>query len=378
MRGRCFLLRLAFPLRLALRPVLRGTRRGTSRDKTFYVWSNVVLGTWTRPPLSAQIALMVDTGEAKNGTGLGRIVKVTLALAILASLIYHVNVHELVQALGQLTWGTFTLLALWAVILIYVSALKWSYFLRALGRRMPLLQLFNLYLVGYFVNLVLPSFIGGDAVRSWYAGKETGQHQAMTATILERYTGLTAMIVLALFFMWFVSFITWQIECVVLVVAFGVVVVTVLALSPKLISLVERLPYAQLLTKHVHKIQEGFYTARKDRLLLVKAFVLSFAYHTFTIGNTAAAAWAVGWWNPPIQDLFVVIPLILLLGALPITPGGLGIQEGAFYYFLHQLGATPAQAMGVAVVLRVKSYILALIGGVVWLRLRRVSDCRRS
>jgi glycosyltransferase 2 family protein len=297
--------------------------------------------------------------------------KVLLALLILGSLIYHVNVHDLVLALCQLTLGTFTLLALWAVILIYVSALKWSYFLRALGTRMPVLQLFNLYLVGYFVNLILPSFIGGDAIRSWYAGKQTGQHAALTATILERYTGLSAMVILAVVFMWFVEFVTWQIKLVVVFVALGLALATVLALSPTLIAQLERLPKAATLTKHLRKIQDGFHTARRDNMLLAKAFVLSFAYHTFTIGNTVAAAWAVGWWDPPVQDLFVVVPLILLVGAVPITPGGLGIQEGAFYYFLYQLGATPAQAMGVAVVLRAKGYILALLGGLVWLRLRR-------
>ena len=63
---------------------------------------------------------------------------------------------------------------------------------------MPVLHLFNLYLVGYFVNLFMPSYLGGDLVRSWYAGKEIGQHEALAATILERYTGFVAMIVLAI------------------------------------------------------------------------------------------------------------------------------------------------------------------------------------
>ena len=92
-------------------------------------------------------------------------------------------------------------------------------------------------------------------------------------------------------------------------------------------------------------------------------------YHTVTVVNTLAAAAAVGWSQPPVAELFVVLPLILLVGALPLTPNGLGIQEGAFFFFLCAVGASPAQALGVALVLRAKSYVLALFGWLVWLTL---------
>ena len=88
---------------------------------------------------------------------------------------------------------------------------------------------------------------------------------------------------------------------------------------------------------------------------------------------------AVGWEEIPWGDLFVVVPLILLIGAVPVSPQGLGIQEGAFVFFLSGVGASSGQAMAIALVLRAKSYLLAAVGGLLWFGLSRsVSDSSKA
>jgi uncharacterized membrane protein YbhN (UPF0104 family) len=119
------------------------------------------------------------------------------------------------------------------------------------------------------------------------------------------------------------------------------------------------------------RLQEGVQWGLSDRPLLIRAGILSLIFHLLTIVNTAAVAHAVGWHAVPWSDLLVVVPLILLVGAIPISPQGLGIQEGAFLFFLHSVGATSGQALAVALVLRAKSYVLALCGGLLWLTLVR-------
>lgn len=290
---------------------------------------------------------------------------------VILLLFFFVDVNALWAALSQLTMETLLYLFLLAALLIYVSALKWQLFLEALGAPVSVLHLSRLYMVGYFINLIVPSYLGGDALRSWYAGKKVGQHEAATATILERYTGFVAMVFLGCVFVWFVDSVTVQIRLAMLCVALGLVTITAIALSPRLLKLLSRLPQLRSIVKHIEKVQAGFHLAKKDKSLLLKAMALSFLFHTATVVNTIAAAYAVGWYNPPMGDLFVVLPLILLIGAIPIAPSGLGIQEGAFMFFLTGLGATPAQALGVGVVLRAKAYVVALFGGLVWYQLRR-------
>jgi len=299
-------------------------------------------------------------------------------LCLILVLAYLVDLGELWKCLSQLTLEIAGYLGLLSVLLIYISALKWKIFLEAFEAAGSVIRLFNLYLVGYFVNLLVPSYVGGDLVRSWYIGKKVGQHEALTATILERYTGFVAMLTLALIFMWTVELVTIEVKIAVLLVALGLVVITLLALSDNLLSSTEKfflrfnaLQKVSGVFSHIRKIQAGLQMARDDKKLLCKTMILSFMFHSFTVLNVVAAAYAVGWFHPPAWDIFVVLPLILLIGSLPVAPSGLGIQEGAYLYFLHGIGATSAQALGVGIILRAKAYVLALVGGLIWLSMKK-------
>lgn len=305
-----------------------------------------------------------------------RAVKAIVAAGVLALLFFAVDLNGLMDALRHLSFALILYLILIGVALIYISALKWQLFLETRGDKVSALRLFNLYMLGYFVNLLIPSYVGGDAVRSWYAGKHVGQHQAFAATVLERFTGFVAMLLLALVFVWRVDLVTPQIRAVVVLMAVGLAGATIVALHPGLLRAVERLPRMAGPARHLHKVQEALRFAQGKPLVLAEAMALSLLFHCLTLLNTVVAAYAVGWRDVPVGDLFVVLPLILLIGALPIAPSGLGIQEGAFYYFLQGLGATPAQALGVGLVLRAKIYLLAAAGGLVWLGLRETGGKR--
>jgi uncharacterized protein (TIRG00374 family) len=294
--------------------------------------------------------------------------KIVVAIAIFAALFFMVDLHELWGALSQLTFSSILILAILAVALIYVSALKWGLFLKEFGTTIGVWRLFTLYLIGYFVNLILPSYLGGDAVRSYYIGKRSGQHEAFAATILERYTGIVAMVILAALFVWFVDGTTPVMRWSVVIMVFGLAGGTALALSPKLLALIMGVGPLKKLRTHFEKIQAGMRLGLKSPSLVTRAMALSFLFHLLTVANTAAAAYAIGWTEVPLLKLCVVVPVILIVSAIPLTPNSLGLQEGAFTYFLHAIGATPAEALGVALILRAKGYVLALIGGIFWLK----------
>lgn len=283
---------------------------------------------------------------------------------------YFTDIPKLLTVFSELSLGWILLLFSVSGALIYLSAIKWGLFIEHLGERISAFELSKLYLLGYFVNLILPSYLGGDAVRSWQVGKTIGQHSAAAATILERYTGLSAMVLLGFIFMWFTDLVTVEIEVAISLVAIGLVAITFIALSSRCAEFVRSLPFGGSASKHISKLQDAFRFASDDPKLLLTTFGLSLVYHCLTVLNTLLCAYAVGWLNPPIGDLFVVLPVILLIGAIPLSPNGLGIQDGAFFYFLKGVGATSEQALGIALLLRAKSYVLALVGGVVWFFMR--------
>lgn len=305
---------------------------------------------------------------------LSRWQKNAVALVLFLLLLWLVDVRELISSFAQIKASFVVLLLLISVVLVYVSALKWQIILSSLQRSASVLKLFNLYLLGYFVNLLFPSYVGGDVARSFFLGKDVGHHQAFSATIVERYTGLLAMVGLALLSICFSSLAGWPIKLCVIACALGLAAITLVALSPRMLSWLGSLAALKKVHQHLQRVQEHLGGALRDPLLMSKALALSLIFHSFTVINTLVAGYAVGCFELSFGEVMVVMPLILLIGALPLSPSGLGLQEGAFVFFLSGIGATPAQALGLGILLRAKSYILAIFGWLVWLRVDRSTN----
>lgn len=293
-------------------------------------------------------------------------IKRILALVLLAALFFFVDINKFVALFSSLSLGMIAFLLFISFVLVYVSAMKWGVFLRGLGIKVSIFKLNALYLLGYFVNLLLPSFVGGDVVRSLSIGKDVAKHDALAATVLERYTGLLALVGMGVIFIWFAPLVTFEVQAIIICIAIGLGFITLVCLSPKIFSKLEKISGIQDALKPLAKIQQAVRFGLSKRAILLETMSLSIIFYVLAVINTIACAYAVGWTTVPWKELFVVLPIVLLIGALPISPSGLGVQEGAFFYFLQGIGATPEQALGVALVLRAKVYILAICGWLVW------------
>jgi glycosyltransferase 2 family protein len=297
--------------------------------------------------------------------------RMLFAAVILLLVFYFVDWQEVVRVIWAADLIYLGLLLLLSVPLIGVSVIKWWLFLRFFGVCPSLWHLAKLYLVGYFANLFLPSQFGGDVIRSFELGKQIGQRDAAVATFLERYTGVVAMVALGIPGILMLPSVTPPVRyfylCIVLVVILSLFVL----FSPYCWRLFNSLPLPASSQKKVSRIGDALQLVRREHRVMIEALLLSVLFHTLTVVNTACAAYAVGWNNAPVWAFFVVLPCVLLIAALPLTPQGLGIQEGAFYLFLTTFGAQPEQAVAIAVLLRLKAYLLGACGGVLFMRVGR-------
>ncbi len=297
-------------------------------------------------------------------------VRYALGTGLLVLLVVYTDPSSVLSAFDDVSLGDLALLAAISFLLILVSVVKWQAFLLHLGISATVRRLFALYLLGYFVNLLMPSVLGGDVVRSLYVAKDADRARSVSATLLERYTGLMAMLLMAIIGVWWAPHVTESVKVVVVVVSAGAMVGSACLFSRTTTWILVWLKIPERFVLVVRRVEDGLVLGMQNKGLVVRALLLSFLFHILTVANTAAAGWAVGWESIPVGELFVVVPLILLVGAIPISPQGLGVQEGAFVFFLHSLGCTTGQALALALLLRAKSYVLALFGGLTWLMLR--------
>lgn len=260
-------------------------------------------------------------------------------------------------------------------------------FIRASGHDTGLFYLIRLYVLGYFVNLVSPSTFGGDVVRSYQLAKSSGRtYESFSATFLERFTGLIAMAILSLLAVLFGSVETRGLELPVFIFAVVVFGGSLVCFTKWGIALFEKVSlklcsflgekFRSKVAGFILKIKEASSFARSDFALIVKTLFVSLLFHFCTIWNTKLAANAIGWWSAPVDGLLVVVPLVLIISAIPLTPGGIGLQEGAFVFLLQRIGAGREEAFAVALLLRAKSIVLGVLGGFIWFGLRRSKNLR--
>ncbi len=134
-------------------------------------------------------------------------VRIGVSLLLLAGLAHVVDLGETWRRLRQVdAWPvvTATLLLMAGQML---SAVRWSWLARGLGLVVRVRRKIGLYFLGMFLSLFLPSIVGGDVARGWLLarGRKQAGWAAAASVILERVNGVGGLSILASASMCFVA-----------------------------------------------------------------------------------------------------------------------------------------------------------------------------
>jgi len=192
--------------------------------------------------------------------------------------------------------------------------------------------------IGYFFNNFLPTAIGGDIVKAYYASKKTNNKVASYAAVLtDRLLGFVATLLIALIG---ILFIGKSLDNKFIVSIVPVIFILTAAMIIFLLKKNNRVEKAYSGKKGIFykikekssKLYDGINLYRNSPRLLVKAIVLSFGLQAVSISSVYLLVLSIGG-DIPLFRLFLIIPLIWAVSMLP-SLNGLGVREGAFVYFL--------------------------------------------
>lgn len=275
------------------------------------------------------------------------LVRLLVAISLVAALLWNLDLRELVSRLLHLSWqGTLTAVAI-VFLAIAISAWKWGLILQQRGHPLRCPALLRLYFIGLFFNNVLPTSVGGDAVRAWETTKETREvPEAIGSVVSER---LIAGVALGITAMLGLPFIETDGRTAVLVALFLVIDVALVALFliPKVAegivgkTLPSRLGTLKAVVGQTVKVVRE--TMSHPRLFLV-ILVLSVLFQVCVAGVNAAIFRAMGV-DVSLAHCVIYTPMIFTLAMLPISISGFGVREAAYWYFFAQVGVGQAEAV---------------------------------
>jgi uncharacterized protein (TIRG00374 family) len=292
------------------------------------------------------------------------VARLLVAVALIALLFRNLDVTQLAHRLLNLSWqGTAAAFAL-VFLAIVISAWKWGLILRARQHRLPFLTLLRLYFVGLFFNNVLPTAVGGDAVRAWEATKETGEvPEAIGSVVSERLIAGVALGITALLGLPFIESDSSTAKMVALFLVIDVAMVA-LFLLPKVAegivgkALPNRLATLKaVVAQTVQVVRETL----QNTGLFVTILVLSVLFQACVAGVNAAIFQALGA-NVSLAHCVIYTPMIFTIAMLPISISGFGVREAAYWYFFSQVGVGQAEAVATSLLFFVIVGVCSLPG----------------
>lgn len=105
--------------------------------------------------------------------------------------------------------------------------------------------------------------------------------------------------------------------------------------------------------------------------LLVKASAMTILFNMTWATGSYFAFLALGLSISPWL-VITLIPVVYTVTAIPISINGLGVSEGLFVVVFSTFGVTPAEAVAVALLLRVSGVLMSSMGGLLYLNERRL------
>jgi uncharacterized protein (TIRG00374 family) len=267
----------------------------------------------------------------------------------------------------------FLLLAVLIVPLSYVlTSVRWHLLLESLGIRLSFSRSLALNLVGAFYNAFMPGTTGGDLIKAYYAAKQTQYRtRAVLSVVIDRIIGLLALI----FVGGTMAAYQWHIpDCrrVALVSALivgGTIAGLLVFYSRRLRRwtgldfILRKLPMQRQVQKAVAAME--IYRDRPTPLLV--ALLMSLPVHVTSILSATFAGWAFRL-PLPVFYYWVVVPVVALVGAIPVSPQGAGVMEFFAVELTRRHGVTIGQAFALTMSIRLVQVLWNLVAGIVVLR----------
>ena len=308
------------------------------------------------------------------------LIKIALVFGLIYFLLQKgmISIHDTQKALSD--WQDLGPAYATIFALFFVGCLRWHWLLEGQGIQMKWWRVVELSFVGGFFNIALPGAVSGDFVKAFYVGRDIpGQRARAFASILfDRVAGVSALVLVSAGAFLFgkagaMDRLFKPVEFTIILAAICVVCFySYLFLvkehhDPVLIACRKieiKFPKASSITR----IYEGLRQYHNHRWTVMKSLILSVGVHMTMAWVTLCFARALGVDSVPYLSFCVLVPLGLLVTAIPVLPAGVGTGHAAFAALFNLVGTQ--RGADIFTFLALGSIFMGALGGLVYLRFK--------
>ncbi len=286
--------------------------------------------------------------------------------------------------------GYFALAFVFGFGALLITFLRWYVLVRAVDIPFRVYDALRLGFIGFFFNTFLPGSVGGDAVKALFLAREQTNRRAtaVATVIMDRAIALWALV-------WFVAILGagfWAggllegdgaepcrriVQTAWVVVGTSLTAWLALGLLPQRRAelFAGRLSRLPKVGHAAAELWQAVWTYRCRQKSVFAVLALSWVGHVgfvFLFYFSALTLWDAnsGQQIPSLAQHFLIVPIGLVINALPLFPGGAGIGELGFGKLYEWLGCSEASGVLASLVQRVITWGIGLLSYLVYRKMR--------
>jgi uncharacterized protein (TIRG00374 family) len=298
------------------------------------------------------------------------IIKLIITIVMFYFLFQYVDFNNLLDILAKSHGGTILIALLFQLGSTYLAAYRWRLIMRLLVFKESVSYYVQSYFKGSFFNQVLPSSIGGDAVRIIYlTQKGYDKKDAVYGVFVDRVVGLVGLLVLnllatTLFYGAFDN----DFSMLIILITLGGISGFALLFHLEKITFLANYKFLNLF----HRLAKRLNKLYANRTLLIKHIAISMAVHLFSVLTLYALALSIDL-HMPFQIFLIAVPPVFLLTIVPISLAGWGIREGAMVGIFMLIGADETKVLAMSILYGLLLIISSLPGSYFWIKSKQAT-----
>ena len=298
--------------------------------------------------------------------------RIVISVLLLLLLIRAIDMTQLGHLISRARWsyliGACFVLIIERILMIF----RWIILLDTKKIKVPIIRIIKIYFLSSFVGMFLPSSVAIDTVRAYSLSKYTlNPTESISSIVVDRMMGMIALLCFALFgvIFFYGEFVSRNLFLFVLFMVL-IFIVAIWAFQNKMVRIrVSKFLQrgdSNIIFDTVHKLYHSITDYKVHRNSILVLLILALIVQGLRIFLAYYIALSLSL-NYLIIYFIIFIPLIGIVNLIPISVGGIGVQEGAFMYFFSQIGMSNSEAFTLSVLLHILIIIFVLPGGIIYM-----------
>jgi len=293
------------------------------------------------------------------------LLKAGITLGLFYALVTRIDLNATVGLMAATDWRSVLGIVGVMVLQAIVAVFRWYRIMISKGVHISVRRSARYFWLGLFFNQLLPSSIGGDAIRGYCLvrdGQSVGR--ATLSVLLDRILGMAGLVVLiALAIPYAMNLINnpemqWGMMSALLVVIAGFIAILFIDIFTRRFSSWRVMKGLTTLASDARQL-----LGSRQGLGLVLFSVLIHILSIVVVGMLSSAlSIKVDW-----IALTIIVPITTLLITIPLSIAGWGVREGVMVVGLGYVGIAPEEALALSILYGLLTLVVALPGMLAWL-----------